>query len=438
MSRPIDVNGLTTSNMLKCASCNLVINEVLAFIQNKCDVMDEDSMIRLCTTAFKSEEISAAKNLLFTSVKTSGRKINRQRDGKTRREIEDIIALIKQTDPEEMPIFVARDLQKLPPVTFDHLDATRLLKDLILLKHEIETIKEIYTPMDQFSRLQNEVINLQQTSRVNDFERDSFVNGKRVTTSCLLDTTECNCESGPSDRIHVTHEPMSPNNHSNNSTNIIKEVDQHTQALQSQFLSRSRAAPTPFGVDLSVTHSPDTARAAMLSEKPTRDASTSAMTNALVCVSATNNQLISELEPQSALFTQNADNDWQVVQRKRYRNRFVGKKGTCTEINESFKAANITVPLFINNVHKETSENHIVSYIKSKTNVEITLQRIEPKQQRQYNSYKMYVPKEKLSLFMDCSIWPDGITFRRFVDFSRRDIDRRKKYDNGVKINQNG
>ncbi|KAJ2937441.1 hypothetical protein O0L34_g19349 [Tuta absoluta] len=140
-----------TSNMLKCVNCNLVINEVLSFIQNKCDVMDEDSMIRLCITAFKPEEISDAKNLLFSSLKAKAKrkKINRKKDGKSQRELEDIISLIKEVSPEDLPIFVARDLHKLPPVTFDHLDATRLLRDLIMLKNEIETIKDTYVPMEQ-------------------------------------------------------------------------------------------------------------------------------------------------------------------------------------------------------------------------------------------------------------------------------------------------
>ncbi|CAG4942885.1 unnamed protein product [Colias eurytheme] len=196
--------------------------------------MDEDSMIRLCITAFRPEEISASKNLLFTSVKTTGRNINRKREGNTQREIEDIISLIKQKDPEELPIFVARDLQKLPPVTFDHLDATRILKDLILLKHKIETIKETYTHVDQFSRLQNEVINLQQASMVNYFERDNFVNRKRGTTNRMLDSSELNSESGPSGIIHITQEPVIVNNHS---IVIDKEVNQHNQARRSPSLS---------------------------------------------------------------------------------------------------------------------------------------------------------------------------------------------------------
>lgn len=39
-----------------------MINEVLAFQANKMKVMDEESMIRICCTAFKPDAIQAAKN----------------------------------------------------------------------------------------------------------------------------------------------------------------------------------------------------------------------------------------------------------------------------------------------------------------------------------------------------------------------------------------
>lgn len=52
-------------NVVKCIQCRIVICEVLAFIQNKADVMAEEGIVRLCVTAFASEEIEAAKSLLF-------------------------------------------------------------------------------------------------------------------------------------------------------------------------------------------------------------------------------------------------------------------------------------------------------------------------------------------------------------------------------------
>lgn len=136
------------SNAIKCNHCNIVINEVLAFIQNKAGIMDEESMTRLCVTAFSKEEITLAKKLLFESVETSRREIKRRKEGKSQRDIEDIITLIKEIDPELLPIFVARDLHKLPPVTFDHLDATRILRDIIKLQEDIAVIKEKYVTMD--------------------------------------------------------------------------------------------------------------------------------------------------------------------------------------------------------------------------------------------------------------------------------------------------
>ncbi|CAH0731037.1 unnamed protein product, partial [Brenthis ino] len=54
-----------------------------------------------------------------------------------------------------VPVFVARELHKLPPVTFDHLDATRLLKDLLILQREINHIKENYVTKDEFVSMKN-------------------------------------------------------------------------------------------------------------------------------------------------------------------------------------------------------------------------------------------------------------------------------------------
>ncbi|CAG9573767.1 unnamed protein product [Danaus chrysippus] len=59
-----------SENLIKCANCNVVISEVLAFIRNKHDVMDNESLVRICQSAFSEEEIDEAKKKLFTSVKT--------------------------------------------------------------------------------------------------------------------------------------------------------------------------------------------------------------------------------------------------------------------------------------------------------------------------------------------------------------------------------
>lgn len=109
---------------------------------------------------------------------------------------------------------------------------------------------------------------------------------------------------------------------------------------------------------------------------------------------------------------------WVEVQRKRLRNQFVGKSGSASiQSQVKFRAADVKVPLFISNVHKEASEKDIMDYIYSKTQEKVSLFKMNMKRERGYNSYKLYVNKLKLDLFMDDKLWPNGITFRRFVSF---------------------
>lgn len=82
-----------TSNVVKCVSCNIVINEVLAFIQNKHNVMDDVSLVRICLTGFSVEAVEQAKKLLYESVDGGEKYISRRKD-KAERDVEDIIRLI--------------------------------------------------------------------------------------------------------------------------------------------------------------------------------------------------------------------------------------------------------------------------------------------------------------------------------------------------------
>ncbi|KAL0842454.1 hypothetical protein ABMA28_014551 [Loxostege sticticalis] len=154
--------------------------------------MDEVSIAQICTSAFSESDIIGAKNLLYDSLSTSRRKKIRKRHGKARRDIEDIICVIKETDTEEFPVFVARDLHKLPPVSFDHVDVTRLLKDLVKMQSELHLIKEQYVTVRQLEEIKLDVESLKKTSVVN------YYTGNVNTTrrgACLLNSFTY--DSGP-------------------------------------------------------------------------------------------------------------------------------------------------------------------------------------------------------------------------------------------------
>lgn len=134
--------------ILKCRNCNIVVNEVLTFVKNKLDIMDEESMCRICVAFFTTQDIKIAKHLLFQSVPAQKRKIARRNDGQQRRDIYDIIQLVKVTDPDKFPVFVARDLHKLPSLDFDAVDLSSLLKDIVILKNELQVIKTQYVTVE--------------------------------------------------------------------------------------------------------------------------------------------------------------------------------------------------------------------------------------------------------------------------------------------------
>lgn len=139
------------SKPVKCTTCNIVIDELLAFVQNKFSIIDEQSLVKICVSTFGGEQIEGSKSLLFESLADDDKRRNftiRKRQSKHSRMMSDIINKFKSVDPELLPIFVVRDLEKLPAVNFDHLDVNKLLKNLTLLQDEVKNIKSTYATIN--------------------------------------------------------------------------------------------------------------------------------------------------------------------------------------------------------------------------------------------------------------------------------------------------
>lgn len=151
--------------MSKCTKCNIIITELLAFVQNKIEVMDDESIVLISSRSFNSADILAAKILLHDAVPTDTRLKIRRSDGKSQRDMEDIVRVMKATDPSEIPIFVARELTHQPPVTFDHIDVTRLLKDIVALKSDIASLRHSSATKEELKAVQREM-SLMGSSRV--------------------------------------------------------------------------------------------------------------------------------------------------------------------------------------------------------------------------------------------------------------------------------
>lgn len=74
----------------------------------------------------------------------------------------------------------------------------------------------------------------------------------------------------------------------------------------------------------------------------------------------------------------------------------------------------------IYNVAKEVSLCDIQNYIASKTDIMVQLEKMNMKVPKLYDAYKILVPKNKLKTFLNDDFWPEGVAYRRFVNFRAR------------------
>lgn len=388
-------------NTLKCVNCNIVICELLSFIQNKIDVMDNESLIRICDTAFTVEEVDSAKELLFSSIITNKKKVTRRKEGKKVRDLEDIICVFKVTEPDLIPIFVARDLQKLPPVTFDHVDVTKLLKDLLVVRGEINEIKSKYATVTQLDDLKLELGSNRPPLSL--LARN--INAKK-RGGYLLD-------SGP-----VGLSPAAPVYDDGYSiTRCASAERERTESPKYRSLACTHTeailtgAPAPINSTLL-----ENEMCEVLSGSAVCHTETSQLKKPTMAEVARNGEWKTPKKPTDS---------WTLVQNRRSKNRFTGKTGKATtDVSEKFKAADVKIPLFISNVNKEVAVDDICKYIKNKTTEIVSLEKITMKREKPYNAFKVLVNKNKLDVFLDDQIWPDGVTFRRFIHFKNRREDK--------------
>lgn len=388
--------------------------------------MDEISLVRICASSFTEQDIVDAKNLLFDCVKSTKCKIHRKKEGKTQRDLEDIMKLFKETEPEEYPIFVAKNLNKLPPICWDHVDVSRFLKDIMILQKEILCIKQTYATAEELNDIKNELTNLKSASIVNNFDMTN-VNTMRGSSKQAVDSYD----SGPIGLLYLPEQHE--NSASTRSCLTPKAVLNETSTFKKKDCFRS------------VTGSPAVHGESKQANIPTRQSPTATAADNVAGAGVANNServgLLSQpLEMEKSFaqivnkegeFVDKKVEEWITVQRKRLRNKFISSRGQATtEPTGKFKAADLKIPLFINNVDKCTTASDIHYYILQKTQVEVILDKIKTKIQREYDSYKVLVPRTKLDVFMDAGLWPDGITFRRFVNLRRN-----SKY--GASLNRN-
>ncbi|XP_061729050.1 uncharacterized protein LOC133533976 [Cydia pomonella] len=409
------------TSVLKCNACNIVIDELLCYIQNKLSVIDDDTLVRLCRTSFSSEEIKKSKCLLFDSVSTNQRKISRKNSGKEVRDLEDIVALLRSVEIDKVPVFVARKLESLPPITVDHLDCTKLLKDLAKIQNDIALVKSSYATITQLEELRFDLNNMKCASiPLSPFSKVNARRGAWVYDSGPIGLSHCstNSEKENSSTSHVS--PTIPLNNDNiNNRQPSPKEQSPLKNIQVKCSNNNEIAILNPLSSVEVSHPPLTEIA-----KP--------------CTQADNEcgntrRAVTDNSDYPRDHDNNSENgEWitKTYKRNKPNYRYAGKRGLArdAENNAKFRAAERKVPIFISNVNKECLESDIINYVKDKTQENIMLEKLNIRK-NSHNAFKFFISESKESLFLDAKIWPQGIVFKRFVHFRQGSTNRKLSVD---------
>ncbi|KAG7298452.1 hypothetical protein JYU34_018080 [Plutella xylostella] len=382
-------------------SDTLMVSEVLAFVQNKLDTMDVISLEQICLTSFKEAELAAAKKLLADTATTAVRLVPRRGDGSMKRDLQDIIRVFQETDPDDIPTYVARDLYKLPPVTFDHVDVTRLLKDIVLLRAEIDEIR----------------------GKLEASERASASMQRELSTMRNADAAVA-ASPPPAREVQAQRVPVTASIATDTVSRRVNDPPPATYAERTRdaacpLRAAAPAPPRPAAAAPSTTRSQQEAAPAPPRPRPRPRRRRRAAPQAApqVTLAAAGALAAPPRAPRNAA----VDKDGFILVEKRSpRRRNRNKRGTAPAAC-SLKAATPTVDIYVSRIHANMAHDNIMRYVKERSvgrteqPVQVlAIERLQSAKQTDFKSFRLRVPADQQKVLLDKDFWPAGIVFRRY------------------------
>ena len=138
----------------------LVVNEVLCFVQQRCSLLTFDDLVKICADFYNDEEIEQARLLLTKFVPS--KRIGKPQGAKKVVATRTVSALVKVClDPGvQLPTFCAANIARLPAVDASHVDISAILIELSALRSQVRAIDELRSQLHVIDELRSEVADL--------------------------------------------------------------------------------------------------------------------------------------------------------------------------------------------------------------------------------------------------------------------------------------
>ena len=101
-------------------------NELLCYACHKMDVMPNALLVKTLSEFYNEDEIWTAKEVVFDKLSPSTRNIKRKGADKKQQNVIDILDVLHKADPDDIPMFEAFDLNRLPSMDMNSVYVTSM------------------------------------------------------------------------------------------------------------------------------------------------------------------------------------------------------------------------------------------------------------------------------------------------------------------------
>ena len=122
----------------------IIVSELLCFVQNKVDTVPLDTLAKLCVEFYTQEEINKSKMMFFDLIDAESRSRCKKNQGpdKSLKDMKDILHLFLQIQVPYKYKFVARNLANIPPLSLLSSDNMKILQEIEMLKSEMKSMAQ--------------------------------------------------------------------------------------------------------------------------------------------------------------------------------------------------------------------------------------------------------------------------------------------------------
>ena len=128
-----------TDETTQTESCNLIVCEILCYVQNKMDNINHDYIVKTVADFYNENDIHTAKTMLFGCCKDTALRFKSYRMDAAKLDCRDIITKMNEIGTE-CPTFVAKNVSLLPPTTADMFNLTKItnnIKDILKIESTV-------------------------------------------------------------------------------------------------------------------------------------------------------------------------------------------------------------------------------------------------------------------------------------------------------------